>query len=155
MYGLVHFLKQYRYVWLQIAPLHDSCQLHFSGRDAIPGRILFENIFLAYRESKFPMTGKSKVNSTIYFSKAHTQFIALKLSRKMTLKIFGIYHPQAGWLSLCRLPALAEATYRDHYQSSCVVGVGVKKKILSHISREPIVKRFDLPLLLILFKIQN
>ena len=32
---------------------------------------------------------------------------------------------------LCRLPALAEATYRDHYPSSCVVvvvGVGVTKK---------------------------
>ena len=28
---------------------------------------------------------------------------------------------------LCRLPALAEATYRDHYPSSCVVGVVVTK----------------------------
>ena len=32
-------------------------------------------------------------------------------------------------LLLCRLPALAKATYRDHYPSSCaVVGVGVTKK---------------------------
>ena len=28
---------------------------------------------------------------------------------------------------LCRLPALAGATYRDYYPSSCVVGVGVTK----------------------------
>ena len=32
---------------------------------------------------------------------------------------------------LCRLPALAEATYRDHYPSSCIV-VGVTKNFLSH-----------------------
>ena len=33
---------------------------------------------------------------------------------------------------LCRLPALAEATYRDHFcrlASSCVVGVGVTKNV--------------------------
>ena len=52
----------------------------------------------------------------------------------------GFFHKAFFYLEmsslLCRLPALAEATDRDHYPSSCVV-VGVTKKILSYFSREP------------------
>ena len=36
-------------------------------------------------------------------------------------------------LILCRVPALAEATYRDHYPSSCVV-VGVIKNSVTFFS---------------------
>lgn len=120
MYGLLHFLKQYKYDWLQIASLHDSCQLHFFRKRCNTMRNPFLRIFFQHYR-KFPMKGKPKVNSTIYCLQTHTRFIALKLSSKRTLVILGFCHPHAVWLSLNYSLNLSEFYQRPvHNSVTCV-----------------------------------